>query len=65
MRLSCPVQSTTRQYGGTGLGLTICSRLIELMGGNIWAESEVGKGSRFHFVIPTEAAGHALAQATA
>jgi signal transduction histidine kinase/CheY-like chemotaxis protein len=44
--------STTRRYGGTGLGLTISSRLIALMGGNIWAESEAGKGSRFHFIIP-------------
>jgi two-component system, sensor histidine kinase and response regulator len=41
--------STTRKYGGTGLGLTICSRLVELMGGLIWVESEEGRGSRFHF----------------
>ncbi|WP_330482184.1 ATP-binding protein [Tumidithrix elongata] len=44
--------SATRQFGGTGLGLVICKRLIEMMGGEIWVESKMQKGTTFWFTIP-------------
>ena len=50
--------STTRKYGGTGLGLTISVRLVRMMGGKIWVESEEGRGSHFHFTVRVGAADH-------
>jgi PAS domain S-box-containing protein len=56
--------STTRRYGGSGLGLTISKRLVELMGGRIWVESDVGEGSVFSFALPFEIRTLAARRAT-
>ncbi len=56
--------TTTRKYGGTGLGLALTKKLVELLGGRIWVESEVGKGSSFSFQLPAKRVGYGVQKTT-
>jgi signal transduction histidine kinase/CheY-like chemotaxis protein len=57
--------STTRKYGGTGLGLTVSSRLVKMMGGRMWVESDAGRGSCFYFTARLGVSAHGRAESAA